>query len=107
MDSSLYKQEENPNESINNSQLQNYIYNQPNYIMNRNIFYSYGYIPLYEKNIIRGNNFNRYIMKRRTLNEMKDNWICFFCHNLNYSFRTKCNRCKVAKNESIKREKEF
>ena len=107
IDSSLYEQEENPNEYINNSQLKNYIYNQPNYIMNRNIFYPYGYIPLCEKNIIRGNIFNRYIMKRRTLNEMKYDWICFFCHNLNYSFRTKCNRCKAAKNESIKREKKF
>ena len=110
MDSSLYEQEENPNKYINNfnnSQFQNYIYNQPNYIMNRNIFYPYGYIPLFEKNIIRGKNSNRFIMKTRSLNEKKDDWICFFCHNLNFSFRTKCNRCKASKNESIKREKEF
>ena len=102
MDSSLYEQEENPKKYIDN-----YIYNQPNYIMNRNIFYPYGYIPLFEKNIIRGKNYNGCIMKNRTLNEKKDDWICFFCHNLNFSFRTKCNRCKAAKIESLKREKEF
>ena len=102
MDSSLYEQEENPKKYIDN-----YIYNQPNYIMNRNIFYPYGYIPLFEKNIIRGKNYNVCAMKSGTLNEKKDDWICFFCHNLNFSFRTKCNRCKAAKIESLKREKEF
>ena len=107
MDSSFYEQEENKNKFNNNSQFQNYIYNQPNYIINRNIFYPYGYIPLFEKNTIRGKNSNGYDMRRRNLNEMKGDWICFFCHNLNFSFRTKCNRCKAAKIESIKRAKEF
>ena len=102
MDSSLYEQEENPKKYIDN-----YIYNPPNYIMNRNIFYPYGYIPLFEKNIIRRKNYNGCVIKNRTLNEKKDDWICFFCHNLNFSFRTKCNRCKAAKIESLKREKEF
>ena len=107
MDSSLYEQEENQKKYINHSQFQSYICNHPNYIMNTNIFYPYGYFPLFEKNIIRGKNSNGYIMKYRTLNEKKDDWICFFCHNLNFSFRTKCNRCKAAKIESIKKEKEF
>lgn len=22
-------------------------------------------------------------------------WVCYNCHNLNFSFRKKCNRCKV------------
>lgn len=30
----------------------------------------------------------------------KGEWICFFCHNLNYGFRTVCNRCKEAKSKS-------
>ena len=27
-------------------------------------------------------------------------WICYFCQNLNFSFRIKCNRCGVLKEES-------
>ena len=34
----------------------------------------------------------------------KQDWICAFCNNLNFSFRTKCNRCKVKKEESNKRK---
>ena len=35
----------------------------------------------------------------------KKDWVCSFCNNLNYSFRTKCNRCKVDKEVSEKRKK--
>ena len=72
MDSSFYEQEEKQNKINNNSQFQNYIFNQPNYIMNRNIFYPFGYLPLFEKNIVRGKNSHGYVMKNRTLNEKKD-----------------------------------
>ena len=30
-------------------------------------------------------------------NERRDNWICSKCKNVNYSFRTYCNRCKLPK----------
>ncbi len=36
--------------------------------------------------------------------EQKQDWICAFCNNLNFSFRTKCNRCKIKKEESDKRK---
>ena len=36
--------------------------------------------------------------------DQKKNWVCTFCNNLNYSFRTKCNRCKVNKEVSEKRK---
>ena len=32
----------------------------------------------------------------------KNDWTCFFCNNLNFSFRTKCNRCKRNKSETEK-----
>ncbi len=41
-------------------------------------------------------NFNRYNQNHRikTYNNIKKNdWICIYCNNLNYSFRNKCNRC--------------
>ena len=39
--------------------------------------------------------------------DKKRDWICAFCQNLNYSFRTKCNRCKVKKEDSDKRKNIF
>ena len=36
--------------------------------------------------------------------ERKKDWVCTFCHNLNYSFRTKCNRCKATK-ENLEKKK--
>ena len=30
----------------------------------------------------------------KSIDELQD-WVCLKCNNLNYSFRTKCNRCKV------------
>ena len=30
----------------------------------------------------------------------KEDWYCSFCNNLNYSFRTKCNRCGSSKESS-------
>ena len=29
-------------------------------------------------------------------------WICIKCHNLNFSFRTNCNRCHLTKSENHK-----
>ena len=39
--------------------------------------------------------------------DQKQDWICTFCKNLNFSFRTKCNRCKVKKEESDRRKNMF
>ena len=27
-------------------------------------------------------------------------WICFNCHNLNFAFRTNCNRCHITKKDN-------
>ena len=34
---------------------------------------------------------------KRITEERPGDWICFFCHNLNFSFRIKCNRCGISK----------
>ena len=47
----------------------------------------YEYIP--KKLRISKNNKN--------MGEKKNDWICPFCQNLNFSFRVKCNRCGVNK----------
>ena len=51
-------------------------------------------------NLFLFNNLNCY-------RDQKNDWVCAFCNNLNFSFRTKCNRCKVNKEESEKRKNIF
>jgi len=71
---------------------------------------SYTKNPMFfNKNININNNDNLnaknkiYFYNNNNIREQKKNWICSFCKNLNYSFRTKCNRCKVKKEDSDKR----
>ena len=42
-----------------------------------------------------GNRFN----KRR---ENKNDWVCSYCKNFNFSFRNRCNKCKASKEHSDK-----
>ena len=42
----------------------------------------------------KANNNNNDVKER---NNKKGDWICINCRNLNYSFRTICNRCKIPK----------
>ena len=50
---------------------------------------------------------NMYCFNNNNLRDPQKDWICSFCNNLNYSFRTKCNRCKISKEESNKRNNVF
>ena len=52
--------------------------------------------------IKQSNNKNMYINNR----DKKNDWFCSFCNNLNFSFRNKCNKCKVSK-ESSKKHKNY
>ena len=36
--------------------------------------------------------------------EREGDWICNNCKNLNFAFRTECNRCKLKKNSCVKEE---
>ena len=38
--------------------------------------------------------------ENKVLKERKGDWICYFCKNLNFSFRDICNRCQKTKKES-------
>ena len=41
--------------------------------------------------------------KHKSIKERKGDWYCRLCQNLNFSFRTQCNRCKTAKEECIQK----
>ena len=40
--------------------------------------------------------------KKKPFVEREGDWICFQCKNLNFAFRTNCNRCHLTKNENQK-----
>ena len=50
-----------------------------------------------KKNNVNNNNVNT---NNRQFSERVGDWICFNCKNLNFSFRTICNRCQLSKEES-------
>ncbi len=45
-----------------------------------------------------------FINKNKKYHEKKNDWICVFCNNLNFSFRIKCNRCGLPKEISEKQK---
>ena len=40
--------------------------------------------------------------KKKPFVEREGDWICFKCKNLNFAFRTNCNRCHLTKSENQK-----
>jgi len=39
---------------------------------------------------------------RKPFNERPGDWICYNCQNLNFTFRTNCNRCHISKIQNQK-----
>ena len=46
------------------------------------------------------NNSNKYGNKFIKRRDNKNDWICSYCNNLNFSFRNRCNKCKTSKENS-------
>ena len=44
---------------------------------------------------------NYYKKRNKIIKDKKRDWVCQLCFNLNYAFRTECNRCKVPKEKCI------
>ena len=63
--------------------------NKPNNFVNVSFVNNINNNGLYVKNI----NYKR---------DKKNDWICSYCNNLNFSFRKKCNKCKISKENSNK-----
>ena len=45
--------------------------------------------------------------KKKNFVEREGDWTCFYCKNLNFSFRKKCNRCKALKDNSEKEHDKY
>lgn len=54
-------------------------------------------IPMSTKKNLHQKDYNIKVHKK--LNERKGDWICVECKNLNFAFRTECNRCHISKKE--------
>ena len=74
------------------------MFNFPNYNNNNvnNNFFSKSFEG-YNNNS--KNNSDEYKCKKPFI-ERPGDWICFNCHNINFAFRTKCNRCHITKNNN-------
>ena len=75
-------------------------YNNNNYNNNNNMLFN-------NINLNNNNNKNNNInnsehkkTKKTKLKEREGDWTCFFCKNLNFSFRKKCNRCGIQREKS-------
>jgi len=64
----------------------------------KNKFFNKYNIKISNENI---NSFN--LIKHKSIKERKGDWLCQLCLNLNFAFRTKCNRCKAPKESCIRK----
>ena len=81
--------------------------NKFNQIINPIIYNKFGF---FSKNIYNNSDKKEYIKennknenKKKNFEERKGDWLCLFCNNLNFAFRNKCNRCKMAKKQAVKK----
>ena len=49
---------------------------------------------------------NNYKFKHKNFKERKGDWFCKICKNLNFAFRTECNRCKLPKEKNYLKKPE-
>jgi hypothetical protein len=92
--------------SLNKSSIEDKDINNINdelyYLINNRLFYGNG------NESFNKYNFKNYVENKNRIThkkykfprEKKVDWICPLCHNLNYAFRTICNRCKIPKKEA-------
>ena len=50
----------------------------------------------------KGKDFKNSNKSKKTFIERPGDWICYKCKNLNFAFRTNCNRCHLTKSENQK-----
>ena len=85
---------------IKDNNINNNINDQLFYFINNRLFSGNGKESFNKYNFKNYNeNKNKISHKKNKPREKKVDWVCPLCHNLNYAFRTICNRCKIPKRE--------
>lgn len=60
-----------------------------------------GYSEQNNNNYINKSNINKKKeKKKKNFIQKEGDWVCYDCKNINFSFRNKCNRCKLLKEDS-------
>ena len=80
------------------------------YLMKIIIYNAYIYIKVIQSLLINANGFSENKIKKKKEKKKKrinfvkreGDWICYKCKNLNFAFRSMCNKCKLPKEESEK-----
>ena len=52
------------------------------------------------ESIVMRRSVNNVSTNSKQFNERIGDWVCFNCKNLNFAFRTVCNRCQLKKEQS-------
>lgn len=88
---------------VQQQQLQNGIPPQIMNNINRNKF------DMSQKNYMNhpSNHKDGFQKKKKPFEIREGDWTCFECHNLNFAFRVKCNRCGLSREESNKECENF
>ena len=80
------------------------IYNNPDMCFNNNIGNKFGQLPLnFSRGNYQKNNVDKKKKKKQEFVEREGDWSCYRCKNINFSFRNKCNKCLLSKEESEKK----
>ena len=64
---------------------------------NQNMINNY-YSKSFELHNSQNNNEEFKYKNKKPFIERPGDWICYNCRNINFAFRTKCNRCQITKN---------
>ena len=63
----------------------------------------FGHLPLHFQNFQRKKVDDKKKKKKQEFVEREGDWSCYRCKNINFSFRNKCNKCQLLKEESEKK----
>lgn len=63
----------------------------------------FGHLPLHYQNCQRKKVDDKKKKKKQEFVEREGDWPCYKCKNINFSFRNKCNKCMLSKEESEKK----
>jgi hypothetical protein len=98
IDFSISNETKNENDNLNclycNPQIN---YHSFNFFINQNVSDN---LKKYKNNHVEMNNSVKKKKTQKKFESREGDWNCYFCKNLNFSFRKKCNKCGILKKDS-------
>ena len=98
IDFSILNETKNENDNLNSLYCNPQInYHSFNFFINQNVSDN---LKKYKNNQVEMNNSVKKKKNQKKFESREGDWNCYFCKNLNFSFRKKCNKCGVLKKDS-------